>query len=429
MAWPTWAAGSIADRLVRISILTQGSRGDIQPYVGLGAALSAAGHLVTLAVSAAFAPMVLAAGLAVHLVAPDRRLRPAGNGPPRWLPTGLVGSVIQLVADGPPRNGRPSAYEGYQAACRRADVVLYPAWLAPVARTIARNRGLLAMPAFLAPFHPTRAFPSPFLPRLPGRAWNHASHSLALWLGSVILSGRPLLRNGQFRPRAFTAGACLPAHGETCLYGYSRTLLPPPPDWPAGPLVTGPWWLEPAAGWRPPPGLERFLQGPGKVIFLGFGSMMAARPAELTTIVKLALAGLDCRAAIAAGPPGQLVLEKSDRIFPVGDIPHSWLFPRVDAVVHHGGAGTTAEALRAGKPSVVIPFLGDQVFWGRRLAHLGAAPAPLPHGRLTSGGLVQAIQQALVEPELRRRAEELGACIREEQGLATAVQAIEALAR
>ena len=111
----------------------------------------------------------------------------------------------------------------------------------------------------------------------------------------------------------------------------------------------------------------------------------------------------------------------------VDDVPHAWLFPRMAAVVHHGGAGTTAAGLRAGIPNIVIPFFGDQGFWGQRVLDLGVGPAPIPRKQLSADRLARALEQAVSDPTMRQKASALGARIRAEDGLARSVAVIEAL--
>lgn len=110
---------------------------------------------------------------------------------------------------------------------------------------------------------------------------------------------------------------------------------------------------------------------------------------------------------------------------PIDAVPHDWLFPQVAAVVHHGGAGTTAAGLRAGVPSIVIPFMGDQPCWGERVSQLGVGPKPIPRRRLSVEGLAAAIRTATIDPEIRARAAGLGAQIRAEDGVARAVEAVQ----
>ena len=413
-------------RRLRITLLTLGSRGDVEPYLGLGAALARAGHQVTVAAPAAFEGLVRRAGLVPFLVEPDPRLLAVQGEPPRWLRSSTAAGAIRLRLAARAGSGLGVTYSGYLDASRRADVILYPAWLAPIARTIAQNFGCLAVASYLAPIHPTRDFPSPFLHFSPYPGWNYMSHSLALWVGRAALNGAPNTWRSQVAGMAPAAIDLLPPDGEVCLYGFCRSLLPPPPDWPPGVVVTGPWWLDTHHDWRPPEELDRFLQAPGSVVFLGFGSMMDSRPAQLNAVVEGALTRLGCRAVLLVGPAGQLDLPVSPRWLAVRDIPFDWLFRRVDAIIHHGGAGTTAQSARAGKPSVTVPFFADQFFWGQRIHRAGGGPRPIPRRALTSERLVSAIDEALHDPRISERAALLGTRVRSETGLSTAVNLIEA---
>ena len=413
---------------LRITLLTQGSRGDVEPYLALGFALARLGHELKVAAPAGFAPLIRRAGLEAFLVEPDPRLRAVGEDLPRWLRPSVGEGVIRMRRAARPRSGLGQAYSGYLQASRDADVILHPAWLAPVARTIAECCGSLAVPAYLAPIHPTRAFPSPFLNISSRPEWNHPSHVMALWLGRAVLHGAP----NHWRSRILGLPPArvdfLPPAGSVCLYGFSRSLLPPPRDWPAEARVTGSWWLDAGQDWKPPEDLDRFLRGSGKVVFLGFGSMMDPRPKQLNAIVEAALARVGCRAVVLLGPHGQLDLARSPHWMAVPEVPFDWLFRRVDAIVHHGGAGTAAQAARAGKPSVVVPFFGDQLFWGQRLHRTGGGLRPIPRRALSEDRLASAIEEALENPERARHAASLGERVRAEAGLATAVEIIETVA-
>ncbi len=413
-------------RGLQISILTLGSRGDVEPYLGLGVALTRAGHRVTVAAPAAFDGLIRRAGLDAFLVEPDPRLLAVGGEPPRWLQSSVTAGANRLRRAAHAGSGLGIAYSGYLEASRRADVILYPPWLAPVARTIAQIHACLAVPTYLAPIHPTHAFPSPFLNVSSHPGWNRLSHFMAMCLVRAALNGAPNTWRSQVVGLAPAPMELLPPDGGVCLYGFCRSLLPPPPDWPPGVVVTGPWWMDAREDWRPPEALDRFLRSSERVVFLGFGSMMDGRPEKLNAVVDAALTRLGCRAVVLAGPGGQLDLPPTSRRLTVRDVPFDWLFRRMDAIVHHGGAGTTAQAARAGKPSVVVPFFGDQLFWGQRIHRAGGGPPPIPRGSLTSERLVSAIDEALHGPRSAERASLLGAQVRAERGLSTAVRLIEA---
>ena len=110
----------------------------------------------------------------------------------------------------------------------------------------------------------------------------------------------------------------------------------------------------------------------------------------------------------------------------IDSAPHDWLFPKMAAVVHHGGAGTTAEGLRAGKSTLICPTsMNDQAFWGRRVFELGVGPKPIPQNKLTAEMLGRAIHRAVTDGGVRQRAEELGEMIRTERGVVRAVKIID----
>jgi UDP:flavonoid glycosyltransferase YjiC (YdhE family) len=189
--------------------------------------------------------------------------------------------------------------------------------------------------------------------------------------------------------------------------------------------VTGYWFLEPRDEWTPPPALEAFLEAGSPPVYVGFGSMSSRDPEETADLVMEALARTGQRAVLLSGWSGLQKTDVPDSMFMLEPVPFAWLFPRVAAVVHHGGAGTTAAGLRAGVPSVVIPFFGDQFFWGACVTRLGAGPEPVPRKKLTAERLANAIQQAVSDPTVAERAADVGAKIRAEDGVAGAVAVVE----
>jgi sterol 3beta-glucosyltransferase len=213
------------------------------------------------------------------------------------------------------------------------------------------------------------------------------------------------------------------------LYGFSPAVIPPPPDWGSEIHVTGYWFLDPPDDWTPPPGLEEFLQAGPPPVYIGFGSMSSRNPGEAARQVLEALARTRQRAVIFSGWGGLQPADLPSSAIAIDPVPFSWLFPRCAAVVHHGGAGTTAAGLRAGVPSVVIPFFADQPFWGRRVAELGVGPAPIPRKKLTAERLARAIETAMGDRDMRRRAADLGAKIRTEDGIGRAVAVVAELAK
>jgi UDP:flavonoid glycosyltransferase YjiC (YdhE family) len=209
------------------------------------------------------------------------------------------------------------------------------------------------------------------------------------------------------------------------LYGFSRHVVPLPEGGPRPRHVTGYWFLPAAASWVMPPALEAFLAQGGPVVSIGFGSMASKDPAAVTEIVVGAVRDVGIRAVLLSGWGGLDRLGPADQVYVADALPHDRLFPRMAGVVHHGGAGTTGAGVRAGVPSLVVPFGVDQPFWGGRLAALGVGPEPIARKRLTRATLAAGLRSLVEDAGMRARAAELGERVRAEDGVGTAVQLIE----
>jgi sterol 3beta-glucosyltransferase len=187
-------------------------------------------------------------------------------------------------------------------------------------------------------------------------------------------------------------------------------------------IVTGAWTLDAPAEYHPPARITDFLAAGEAPVYVGFGSMAVDDPETLAREVMDGLRRAGKRGVLSTGYGAMADVGGDDMLF-VGDVPHAWLFPRMSAVVHHGGPGTTASALHAGVPQLIVPFLSDQPFWGHRVAEAGVGPAPVPIAKFTAAHLTAAICRT-DDPAMRRRAEELGRVARAEPGAAGAVAAI-----
>jgi len=207
--------------------------------------------------------------------------------------------------------------------------------------------------------------------------------------------------------------------------GFSPHVVPHPADWPANVHTAGFWFLDEAKTWQPPPALQAFLSAGPAPVYIGFGSMTGPYPLRLTGTIVNAVAQSGRRAILQSGWAGMGGTTLPSSMFLLDLAPHRWLFARVSAVVHHGGAGTTAEGLRAGAPTLIIPHMADQPFWGARVAALGAGPRPIPRNKLTAENLASAIRQVTGDPGLRERAAALGVKLRAEDGIGRAIELIE----
>ncbi|CAA9577642.1 MAG: UDP-glucose:sterol glucosyltransferase, partial [uncultured Thermomicrobiales bacterium] len=275
---------------------------------------------------------------------------------------------------------------------------------------------------------PTQAFPSPLTPALRlGGALNRLSFRVMrqmFWQGFKVADVATRRELGLGKGPWGGPYRALERNRVPALYGYSPHVLPRPADWPAEHHVTGYWFLGAPEGWTPPPDLAAFLDAGEPPVFVGFGSMGSRDPREAGRVALEALERSGRRGVLASGWGGLTAADLPDTVFPVTSIPHTWLFPRMAAVVHHGGAGTTGAALRAGVPSVVVPFGLDQPFWGRRVAALGVGTQPIPRKRLTSARLAKAITESTTDAAMLRRAGALGRDLGAEDGVGAAVALI-----
>jgi sterol 3beta-glucosyltransferase len=226
-------------------------------------------------------------------------------------------------------------------------------------------------------------------------------------------------------PRYPWYGPYFHSRQQRVLYGFSRHVVPRPADWPDSAQITGYWFLD-EPHWQPSQALRDFLDAGPKPIYVGFGSMVSAQAEQFTACVLDAMGRTGQRAVLATGWGGLAAKEgaQDERIFMTQGAPHDWLFPRMAAAVHHGGAGTTAAAVRAGIPSVIVPFYGDQPFWARCLQREGAAPPALDRKHLSAEALANAIDSTLQE-SMRRSAATLGERVRAEDGVGAALRCLQ----
>jgi sterol 3beta-glucosyltransferase len=215
------------------------------------------------------------------------------------------------------------------------------------------------------------------------------------------------------------------AHPSPLLFAYSPSVLPRPRDWAASYIhVTGYLFLDTPATVQPPGRLVDFLDAGDPPVCVTFGSMVTADERRINDVVRLSLQQAHRRGIILRGWGGLEPDRPDIDLLYLDAAPHDWLFPRCRAIVHHGGAGTTAAALRSGVPNVVVSHAGDQFFWGKRVAALGAGPVPIPVKSLTVSALTGALAQADT-PHMRASAQEIGRRIRAEDGLGECIRLIE----
>ena len=375
---------------MRIALVPIGSTGDVLPVLALAQRLQWAGHDVRLISGDDVAAQAAEAGLPFRPIGLDVRRAMADH--------------RDLFAFA--RRMSPAVAEAVSA--EDVDAVL-ATFLGVAAGAVARGRRLPFFYAVTVPGLPTREFAYPTAaPRARSGRANLATHRR---MARVVRMAFPASRTLFAAPR------------PVYLHSFSTHVVPRPADWEPFAHVTG-YWFGDRKEWEPKPALRDFLANGPPPLCATFGSTVDRDPRGLAAILAEALRRIDRRAVVVAGWSGVDAADLPDGTLLVPEVPYDWLFDRVDAVVHHGGAGTTALALRAGLPQVLAPSALDQPFWAHRLHALGVAPAPVPRRTLTVDRLVAALDAG--NDAMRRRARELGALIAAEDGTGAAVRIIEA---
>jgi len=405
---------TIANHLIpklRIVIILVGSHGDVQPYIGLAKELLADGHHVRIATHEHHRKFVLSHNVEYFPIAGD----------PAELMEFMVENQLNSVKGFTNKVTKHRQWvrelcDSSWAACTtainshvnfQADAIMAnpPSF---VGVHLAEKLSVPLLMTFTMPWTPTTEFPSPFV-KSPGMTpkLNYLSYSTLdrmIWLGisDIVNSWReeslkiPPVRTYNFRGHKLLNDLKVPF-----VYCFSEALLPKPKDWGPWAYVSGFYFLKSTQQWEPPEALVQFLEAGPPPIFIGFGSIVVADPEALTRLVMRTIEILGCRAIVQQGWAKIQPKKIPENVFLLSAAPHDWLFPHVSVVVHHGGAGTTSTGLLFGRPTVIVPFFGDQFFWGATLARMGIAPNPVPHSQLTPEKLAHAIRFAST-PEIFR---------------------------
>lgn len=408
---------------MKLVILATGTRGDVQPFVALAQGLSSAGHNVVLAAPGSFEPFVRSYGVAFAPMGSDYAAiieSPEGKAALGGNPVKAMQVMKQQVFP-----MMRQMLEDAWAAAQGADAIIYH----PKALAGVHLAEKLQVPCFIGTavpvVVPTRAFPAPaFISRNLGGFLNRLTYT------AVRAGSRPFRRMiTEWRRERLGLGPRLEGEGVhggreiPVLHAFSAQVVPPPADWPAAAIVTGYWFPRRTEAWKPPAALAAFLESGPPPVYIGFGSVSGFDRDNTAQIAVEALRGAGVRGIVATGQ-SQTPTPLSDTVLCISGAPHDWLFPKMAAVVHHGGAGTVAAGLAAGKPTLVCPATTDQPFWGRVVHQLGVGPAPIPHKQLSVERLTEAIQTATRDKEMQRKAAALGEAIRAEDGVSRAVAEI-----
>ena len=397
---------------MRVLLVTSGSRGDVQPFVALAHGLQLAGHQAVVAAPRRFESLGAQAG--VELIGLDDSVFE--------FQAELVGAGAMAAMQSA---GRVRPYllrwldDLVQLADLHVDLVVFTQKTLGGA-AIAEKCRVPAIPAQLIPLAPaTSRFAMPLAPHWTPQVFNRLSWRVvdaveAPWR-SMVAKWRSERLGLPERGASFKQAVA--EHG--ILSGWSRHLLPAPPDWPANAAPTG-FWTLPEPTDELPADLDRFLSHGEPPVLVGFGSMLSAKAALITEEVVAGLRAAGRRGLLVSGWAGLGADLVTADMFVIEQVPYQAVMPRVSAAVHHGGVGTLAAALTAGIPQVVHPFFGDQPFWASRLHDLGLAPKPLK--QLTADGLCVALQSAAgMHPAAQRFRQHLS----DEDGVSTAIAALE----
>ncbi|KAJ4394056.1 hypothetical protein N0V93_003273 [Gnomoniopsis smithogilvyi] len=443
---------------LNVVIQIVGSRGDVQPFVALGKVLKDTyGHRVRIATHAVFQNFVEENGLEFFAIGGDpaelmafmvknpglmpgtdalksgeitkrrkgieqivlgcwRSCMEAGDGlgpppEPNQSDEVLRDNNISLAGD---PNKRPFVADA---------IIANPPSFAHI--HIAEKMGIPLHMMFTMPWSPTKSFPHPLAniesSNAEGMMTNYISYALVemmTWqgLGDVINRFRTKVLDLEPLSLIWAPGLLSRLHIPTT-YCWSPALIPKPNDWGREINIPGFYFLDLATSYTPDPDLAAFLEAGPPPVYIGFGSIVVDDPNKLTRMIFDAITISGVRALVSKGWGGLGAdsVGIPEGVFMLGNCPHDWLFKKVSCVVHHGGAGTTAAGIKTGTPTVVVPFFGDQPFWGAMIAKAGAGPAPTPYKKLTAEILAESITTAL-KPETQARAKELGESIRQEKG-------------
>lgn len=413
---------------MRILIFALGSRGDVQPFIALARGLVRAGHEVVFSAPEDFTATIEAQGLRTAPIPLDMQAM-LHEPEIQAAMTSLTGRIKAFRWATDLMNTQLSGVwsTGLEVA---PDLILHH-FKAPLAPYLARRFGAVSIPVTLQPgFATTGEFPpSILMSRSLGRAGNRLAHralQAVTRIGTNMMVKRWLKVSGvELGPRLdVTAGFGGPVDR---LHAYSPTLVPRPDDWGPRERQVGYLFTEPDPDYSPPEPLAAFLDAGPPPLYAGFGSMPGLDHDRTTRALLGALEATGQRAVLTTGWGGISGIETGGDVYVTRSVPHAWLFPRVSAVIHHGGSGTTHEGLRWGRPTIVCPLFADQPFFGARVHAAGAGPAPIPQKKLTADALAEAIRAAL-RPEVAQAAEAMGERMRNEDAVQAVVDLVATLA-
>lgn len=413
----------------RFTLLTIGSRGDVQPYIALGKALMKEGHTVKIVTHAEFKDWVEGYGIGFDVIAGD---------PSELMSLMVTHPAINYSfikeAKAKFRDWIDDLLNTSWKACQDCDVLIEsPSSISGI--HIAEKLQIPYFRAFTMPWTRTRAYPNAFMvpDQKLGGAYNYMTHVAfenGYWRGTCYQVNKWRVETLGLPKTTLSA---MHQNSVPFLYNISPVVFPPSVDFPEWVKVTGYWFLDESNNYEPSQKLTEFIQKARddnkKLVYIGFGSIVVENPKELTKAVVGAVLDSDVRCILNKGWSDRLgsknkndiEIELPDEIFNSGNVPHDWLFTQIDAAVHHGGSGTTGASLRFGLPTIIKPFFGDQKFYANRVEDMGCGVALKS---LESKQLAKALKEVTTNSRIIETAKQVGERIRSENGVQNAVNDI-----
>jgi UDP:flavonoid glycosyltransferase YjiC (YdhE family) len=412
---------------MQITIIAPGSQGDVQPFLALGKGLVNNGKKVRLVTNQNYEEQVKLYGLefwpievSIEDIIRTEKMREV-------LESGkLLRSMAQMGKD--LKQHAALLAKRSLDACQGVDMIMTGISGLFTAYSISESLDIPFVQAYNIPFTPTKSFSGALFPKFPSWLGYRFSHHLTrqmIWQAyrptdKIVREDVLNLKKSPF----FGPYNSEKLKNGPIIYGLSPSVINRPDDWSENIFLTGFWYLDPPENWNPPKDLKEFLKTEPIPLYIGFGSMSNKEPEEVTDLIINTLKKTNQRAVIFSGWGGLTSENLPDTVFMVDNLPHTWLFPKVRAVIHHGGAGTTAAGLRAGIPSVIVPYHGDQPFWGYLVESLGVGPTPIPRKKLNLERLVKAIEKVNIDQKIQEKAKILGKKIQTENGVSQALSII-----
>ena len=411
---------------MRISMVAIGSTGDVRPYVLLGKELKKRGHEVTIVCFDMTEKLVTEAGLNFAPLAGSVKdifmavMTPGTNGF-TFLPKFKNALLDDL----------PQFLHTLEEGCKDAEAIICT-FFGSVVYSIAEKHNIpcIQTHSFLMDYNDM--FPITTAPGLKmGKAWKKVSYKMGYALINTLewhyLSDWRSEEGMKSKKISMSPDYYINGHKIPVLYAISPLLVPRAPEWDEHIHMTGFWTDPEPCEYEPEPSLVRFLEEGEKPVYIGFGSMVSGDMGQTLDIVLKAVAASGVRAIIGRGWGGGALdaALSNPNVYVADYIPHDWLFSRVSAVVHHGGAGTTAAGVLACKPTLVVPFGGDQPFWGQRIYDLGIGPKPIKRENLTVEKLADALIKLTHTPRFNVAVSEIGERMKYENGTLLAADIVE----